>query len=122
MSISPNQYLGRAKIRFDGKELETMPGASINLGGPEKKPVVKQYGVGFSESNAPGSVTATVPISEATPIEEIRQISDATITYTTDVGKKWLIRNAFAEGVIEIKAGDGGEAQIKLTGDPAEEV
>ncbi len=120
--IAPNQYLGRAKIRFDGKELNTMPGASINLGGPERKPVVTQYSVGFAEANAPGFITATVPISATTPIEDIRNIVDATVTFESDIGKRWLIRGAFAEGVVEVKAGDGGEAQIKLTGSPAEEV
>lgn len=116
------QYLGRAVIAYDGKTLDAMPGASIDLGGTARKPVTTMFKVGFSEELKPGVVECEIPISKDTLEEEIRNIAGATVTFRADTGQTWMVKNAFCEETLKINAKDGGGVKVKLTGDPAERV
>jgi hypothetical protein len=116
------QYLGRASITYDGQEIDSMPGAKINLGGIKRKQVVGMHRVGYSEEVAAATVECDLMVSATTPIEEIRSIAGATVVFRTDIGKAWMIRDAFIEDPLDVTSGDGGKVKIKLTGAPAETV
>lgn len=114
------QYLGRAVIAYDGTTLDTLPGASIDVGGMGRKPVVGSHTVGYSEELKPASVECEINVSKTTPLAAIAAIVGATVTFRADTGQTWMIRNAFTEETLKITAGEGGKVKVKLTGDPAE--
>ena len=117
------KYLGRADIAYDGKKVGTLPGASLDLGGMERKPVVLGDGkVGYSESPKASELECEVPISTTTPVEDIDNLAGATVTFRADTGQTWLIRNAFRAETLKFAAKDGGPMKIKINGDRAEKV
>lgn len=117
------KFIGRATITYDGKTLATMPGASIDLGGWERKEIVLADGtVGYSDVPKAAEVECEVPISEDTPLEEIRNIVGATVTFRTDVGKTYMVRNAFHKPTPKFSAKDGGGNKVVFGGNPAEPV
>lgn len=117
------RYLGRADIAYDGKKLGTLPGASLDLGGWERKEVVLGDGsVGFSESPKASTVECEVPVSATTPMSDINNLAGATVTFRADTGQTWLIRNAFRKDTLKFAAKDGGPMKIAIAGDPAEMV
>ncbi len=117
-----SQYLGRAVIAYDGKTLDAMPGASIDLGGIARKPVNTMYQTGYSEERKHAVVECEIPVSKDTPDAEIAAIVNATVTFRADTGQTWMVRNAFCEDTLKLSAKDGGGMKLKLAGDPAERV
>ncbi len=117
------KYLGRADIAYDGKKVGTLHGASLDLGGWERKPVVLGDGtVGHTESPKQSELECDVPISAETPVEDINNLVDATVTFRADTGQTWLIRNAFRADTLKFAAKDGGPMKIKINGNPAEKI
>jgi hypothetical protein len=115
-----SQYLGRATITYDGNKLDTQKSAKINLGGISRKPVVGSVGVGYAEEMVPATVECEVNVSRETPVEAIRNITNATITFQADIGSTWIVREAFLEDVLQLGEGEGGKMKVKFTGSPAE--
>lgn len=115
------QYLGRATIAYDGKTLDTQRSAKITLGGQSRKPVVGANSVGYAEELVPATLECEVNVNSGTPVEEIRNITSATVTFRGDIGRTWVIREAFVEDVLELSESEGGKMKVKLTGNPAEE-
>jgi len=116
------QYLGRATIAYDGNTLDTQKSAKLTLGGYARKPVTGSNSVGYAEEMVPATLECEVNVSKDTPVESIRNITNATITFRADIGTTWMIREAFLEDVLELGEGDGGKMKVKLTGSPAEPV
>lgn len=115
-----SKYLGQATISYDGNKLDTQKSAKINLGGTSRKPVVGSVGVGYAEELVPATVECEVNVSKDTPVEAIRNITNATITFQADIGSTWVVREAFLEEVLSLGEGDGGKMKVKFTGSPAE--
>lgn len=117
-------YIGRAKIAYDGKVLDTAKGAKLNLGGVARKEVEGDYTIGHTESLKASRLECEVQVSKDTPVEEINNIVGAVVTFRSDIGRTWTIRNAFRAGdPVEFEANDkGGGMKLVLMGDPAEEV
>jgi hypothetical protein len=113
------QYFGRATISYDGKKLDSMPKASIDLGGVVKKPVKTAFNIGYQEELEPGVVECEVAVSKDTALDEMKQIVGATVTFQMDTGQTYMVRNAFVEGSTKL---DDGKMKLKLTGAPAEKV
>lgn len=116
------QYLGRAVVAYDGKTLETLPNAKITLGGLARKPVNGSHRTGYAEERKPATMECEISISSQTDVADIQGICAATVTYRADIGRTWMIANAFCEEVLQLTAGEGGKVKVKLTGDPAEEM
>ncbi|MGE4528584.1 MAG: phage tail tube protein [Rhodospirillaceae bacterium] len=114
------KYLGRAVIAWDGNTLDTLPGATIDHGGVTNKVVKGSHTIGSCEEFEPGIVECEINISADTTEEDIKSIYNATVTFRGDIGKTWMIRNAFYTGSMKMTAGEGGKCKVVLTGDPAE--
>lgn len=114
------KYLGRAVIAWDGNTLDTLPGASIDLGGVVNKPVKGSHTIGYAEEYNPAVVECEINIAADTPVEEIRKIVGATVTFRGDIGKTWMVRNAFNSEAMKLTAGEGGKCKVQFTGEPAE--
>ena len=116
------QYLGKATVTADGLKLDTEKGAKIDLGGAERKERVGSNSVGYSEALKAGMVECEIAIDKTTPVEKIQGIVGATILFQTDIGKNWMVKNAFLADTLAITEGEGGKVKVKFVGDPAEAV
>lgn len=118
-----SQRLGKAFIKWDGKLLETMPDAKISLGGVERTPVLGANTVhGFSEKIKESTIECEISVSSETRLAELAAIKDATITFETDTGQTYIMRNAFLTEPPAATAGEGGKVPLKFAGPAAEEM
>lgn len=115
------QYLGRAKVMYDGRVLDTHPGAKIDLGGIERTPVIGDYTDGYAEKRKNATVECELNVGKDTPIQDIRNIAGATVIFEADIGRRWIVRDAFVTDTLTITAGEGGKVPVKISGKPAEE-
>lgn len=115
--------LGKAYIKTDGDLLETMPGASIDLGGVNRK-VVKGNNkiLGHCEEPQEAMVECEIAIGPQTSLARINAMSDVTITFEADTGQTWVVKNAFLTAPCKATDGEGGKVPVKFAGQPAEEM
>lgn len=87
---------GRAIIRVDGKELRTLDGATLNPGGVSRQ-AVKGGGKihGYKEEDMEPTVECKVAHTPDVSLKELGNITDATVIFETDNGKRHVLRNAW---------------------------
>ena len=118
-----SQRLGKAFIKWDGKLLESMPDAKLDLGGVTRTPVTGANAVlGFSEKVKESTIECEISMSAETRLAELAAIKDATITFECDTGQTYIIRNGFLIDPPSATAGDGGKVPLKFSGPAAEEM
>lgn len=111
------KVLGRAFVRYDGKALPTLPGAKLNPGGTERTPVVLESGeVRYTEKLVNAEIEVEVAIGKDTDILALNKITEATITFECDTGQRYIMRNGFCTGPINLSSGDG-KGSIKFAGE-----
>jgi hypothetical protein len=109
--------LGIARIKVNGELLESMPGASMQMGGL----VVKEVKVGHRPYGPvyeyrPGKLSCTIVAKEATPIEDIRKLFQGLILFEGDNSITYKCSNAYLMGDPKLKDGDG-EIELEFEGD-----
>lgn len=116
------KFLGRATITVDGVVLNSMPGASIDIGGVKRTAVTLDNGkVGFSEEPMPSQVDCNIAVDKNTSLAEIRDWDDVTIGFACDTGQRYVIAGAFSMNPPKATAKDGGSVPLSFSGPPAEE-
>lgn len=116
------QLLGRATIRVDGRVIETAKGASLDLGGTKRNPIVYGRKVGYAEETMNAMIEGETSLEEGMTLEDLRNIAGAVVTFACDTGQSYVVRDAFITDTINLKDGDGGNIAIKIAGMPAEEI
>ena len=97
---------------LDAGSLGRLPckeGATINHGNLEREPVLGDDGVlGFSESfkGAPFIKVAIIH-AEKTDEDALKNFVGETITYTTNTGKVYTLKDAFTSNSLELAVKDG---------------
>lgn len=120
--MAGSQRTGKIRIKTDGKILDSLPGAKINLGGEERTPVVGSNAVlGFSAKPKESMVECQVSLGKGQKLEDFRKITDATLTAETDTGQMYVIAHAFLTEPPSL-TDDQGKVDLKFAGQPAEEV
>lgn len=113
----------KAWIKANGRLLQTLPGAKLDIGGNERAPVMGSNSIhGYSETLKPSMLTCELSLSEGVSLSELKDITGATVTYEADTGQTWVMRNAFVAKTLNITAGEGGKVALEFQGDPAEEL
>lgn len=113
----------RAYIKVNGALLSTLPGPKMGMGGNKRTPVMGDSKVlGYSETTEAGTLECAVPLTEGMSLAQLKDITDATLTYEADTGQTYVSRNAFVTDVLEVTAGDSGSVTLKFAGDPWEEM
>jgi len=116
------KFLGRATITVDGIELQSKPGASIDIGGPKRSPITLDSGaVGFSEEPMPSQVDCEIVMDKDTRLAAMRDWDDVTISFACDTGQRYIIANAFSLNPPKATAKDGGAIPLTFNGPPAQE-
>jgi hypothetical protein len=116
------QFLGRATIRVNGAVIETAKGASLDIGGTKRNPIVSGRLVGFAEETAPAMVECEISLSADLSLETLRRTAGATIVFECDTGQRYVIADAFITDPPTMKDGEGGNVMLKFAGPGAEEV
>lgn len=116
-----SQRLGKAIIKVAGRALETMPGATIDLGGVTR---TTQNGankvLGYTETPKQSRVEATVSLKRGVSAQDLHA-KNVTITFEGDTGQIWSIASAWSTEPPVIDSG-AGTARVVFEGPPAEEV
>jgi len=116
------QVTGKAVIRVDGQELRTLDGASLNPGGEKREAVVGSGKVhGYKEETVAPELECQIAHTADTSLMELGAIVSATITFDTDTGRQFLLREAFATDVPGLKTKDG-TVDLKFSAISCEEV
>lgn len=104
---NPLKRLGKAKIKIGSTLLETMPGATLDLGGVARTSQVGGNVVlGFTEAPKQSRVEFSVSLRSGVSAAELHT-DDATLTFEGDTGQVWSIRNAWSVETPVVNSGDG---------------
>lgn len=115
------KVLGRAFVRYDGKALPTLPGAKLNPGGKERTPITLENGsVVYTEKLTHAEIEVEVAFGKDTDILALNKITEATITFECDTGQRFIMRNGFCTGPVNLSAGDG-KGSLKFAGEAVEQ-
>lgn len=121
--MAGGKKLGIAYIKVDGALLESMPGASIDVGGTVRTPVLGAGKVlGFSSATKEAVVECEIALSAGTSLTDLGKIEDATITFECDTGQSYVVTNAALADPPKATAADGGKVPLKFFGQPAVEL
>lgn len=121
--MGKTQTLGRAKIYMDSLQLDTEEGATLQMGGIKNNERKTSYTVGYCQTMTPAKVTCNVQLRPGMSLRDFQEAAEIEITFTSDTGQQYIIRNAFQSGDVGTKDGtDGGSVPLEFTGSAAEEV
>lgn len=117
------KHLGKAYIKQDGALLETMPGATLDLGGDERQPLLGANAVlGYTEKPKPAMLDCKIALGLLTKLEDFRLATNVTITFEADTGQTWNMANAWLVEPPVVSDGDGGHIPLKYAAARADEV
>lgn len=116
--------LSKLIIKLDGTELETLPGATIDLGGVERKPTVGDNRVlGWTETLKPAMIECEIAVGKDTSLTLIANKTNITATVEADTGQVYMVNNGFVTDTLKITGNaEGGKVPVKVCGDPAQEI
>ena len=117
------RLLGSADIVVDGEVLQTLPGATLDLGGAVRAARTGTRSVhGYSETVKEAVVECEITLPSGYSIKRLHDITDATISFQCDSGQSYVIRGAWCIEPPTLKDGDDASVTIKFAGPAAEEV
>ena len=116
------KFLGRATIRANGQVIETSKGASLDVGGVKRNPVVSGRLVGYAEETVPAMVECETSLREGMSLATLRNLTGATVIFECDTGQRFVIADAFITDTPTLRDGEGGQVALKFAGPGAEEV
>ena len=116
------QFFGRATVAVDGKRLESMPGASIDIGGFTRTPKSGDHAHGYTESPKNALVECEVIMTGDTSLADLAATVNATVTFKCDTGQTYVVRGAWLVETPKVTGGDTGTVSLQFAGPPAEEV
>ncbi len=115
--------LGKAWIKANGKMLETLPGAKLDIGGTERSTVVGATEVqGYFETPKQSKMECEITVGKDTSLEEYGAMDDVTINFECDTGQKYVQQGAWLTNTPELTAQDGGKVPLTFEGPPADEL
>lgn len=110
--MAGNQRQGVAFIRVNGRELESMAGATFTPSGTTREEVTGSRVYGWKGKPRAAKVECKIPGGGDIGLDEIIDWTDITVEFEADTGETWLMPNAWQSD--EAK-NDGGEISISLT-------
>ena len=106
-----SQNVGRINFYVNGALIETLEGAELKLGGLSASPEnTDQLQTHYVETYTNSMVTCTIPINNNTPLEELRNLRDATGTFECDNGITYNLTALCSHNAGEFGVKKGGLA------------
>lgn len=117
-----NRVMGKAQIKADGQLLDTLPGATLDIGGPTRSTVNGANRVlGFTEAIGQSKLEFEIAVKGQTSLAAIRNWDDVTATFEADTGQTWVISHGWVTNPPTTTDNDG-KAKVVIEGPPAEEM
>lgn len=102
------QVTGTIVIRKNGRSLLAKSDATMSLGGKERTDQYADHGlVGYAEKPIAASISGKGVHHAGVSLQDIMDTVDATMSFETDTGVTYTIRNAFATKPPELTGGEG---------------
>lgn len=118
-----SKLLGRVLLKVNGRLLKSKPGASIDLGGDVRNPVVGSSSLlGHTVSYKEATIDATLVLGAGDSLEDIRNLVDGTGEFICDTGQTYMVREVTNADTLKVTEGEGGNIPVKLFGHAAEEM
>jgi hypothetical protein len=111
---------GIVKIYLNGSLQRSKEGAKLTTGGKERTMQVGHSVYGFSEKVVPSVLEFTLAHMSDTEVEELNDMTDATVRYETDVGLTYLCTGMSVTKPVEITSGEG-DVVVEMMGNSAVE-
>jgi hypothetical protein len=116
------QRAGRVRIKLGSQTLDTMPGATVNIGGNNRATTVGANKVlGYSEAPMQSRVECTVSLAAGQSIKDF-DLNDVTVTAEVDTGQVYSGRNMWLTEPPSFTQGEGGPVRLVFEGQPMEEI
>lgn len=117
------RLLGSAQVVVDGDVLQTLPGATLDVGGAVRTARTGTRSVhGYSQTEKEAMVECEITLPQGYSIKQLHDITDATISFQGDSGQSYVIRGAWCTEPPTVKDGDDASVTVKFSGPAAEEV
>ncbi|MBM3619027.1 MAG: hypothetical protein FJX23_10860 [Alphaproteobacteria bacterium] len=121
--MAKNLLHGRARIHLDGQFYDSEPGATLNVGGTRFTTRVMSYGTKHNQRLIASSLSANIPLTSDVKVKALASAGPIDITFESDTGKTFLLRNMCQVGDAAFSGGDsGGLLPVQFEGDEAEEL
>lgn len=117
------QLTGKAFIKNNGQLLRSKNGAKLFFGNAQRTTVIGDNGVhGYTEMPTEPKVECVISHGADINMEELKNIKDASITFETDSGKTFILRNAWLQNPLELTANENAELPCVFAGMSCEEL
>lgn len=114
------QRAGKCRIKMGGVTLDTMPGATVNVGGNNRSTVTGSNDVlGYSQAPSPARVECSVALKAGQNIRDFDQAS-ATITVELDTGQIYSGADMWLTEPPSFTQGEGSPVRLVFEGKPME--
>jgi hypothetical protein len=119
---SPNQRTGKAWIYINGTLYETASGAKLkSFLGLSREAVTGAEVYGYTEKTVAPGIDGELIHGGTLRLEDLRNVTDATITFKCDTGVTYVLRNAWVKEVGDLDSSQG-TISVSFEGKKAEEV
>lgn len=111
------QKTGRVFIKLGADQLQSKPGARLQIGGTTREADMTDAGdVFFVESLVPSEIVCTLIHTAATDLEALRAARDIQIEFRCDTGRVYTVANGFYRSNGGLA---NGEVEVTFGGAPA---
>ncbi|CAH6138293.1 phage tail tube protein [Citrobacter koseri] len=107
--MAGNQRQGVAFIRVNGRELESLEGASFTPSGTTREEVTGSRVYGWKGKPRAAKVECKIPGGGDIGLDEVIEWTDITVEFEADTGETWMLANAWQA---DEPKNDGGEISI----------
>lgn len=100
------QVTGRVFISLAGQRIRSKEGASLDIGGTERKEVISDAGVdGFTENTAAPKVDCKISHTANTKLKDLQAFT-GTLTFETDSGRVYTLVDAWCAKPPKLEKGE----------------
>ncbi len=110
------QIAGKATINFDGKQLATENGATLNPGGVNRKADRAGGRTYWQEEEVAPELDCKVLLGPDTDILALSAATGVTVLFTADTGQKYVCRGGATTEPVQFDTGEG-KTSLKMTFD-----
>lgn len=115
------QLTGIVFIKVNSELLQSLPGATLDVGGYNRSAVEGYTLYGYTEQFKSAMVTCTVAHGANTDLTEMSGWKDVTITFECDSGPQYTIANAFVTKPAVLTAGADSNVALEFIGKVADQ-
>ena len=101
------QVTGRVFVSLNGQRIRSKEGASLETGGVEREAALSDAGVdGYMEKITAPKVDCKINHTDVTSMTDIQSFKDGTLTFETDTGRIYTLRDAWCAKPPKLEKGE----------------